>query len=394
MTDVPQNPGTLLREQRQRLGMSTAEVAQQLNLKPNVIEQLEQLTLDGSVAPTFLRGYLKLYAKLLKLNEQQVLQQFEPFLQALTTPVAMHSFSHKTRRDAAENRFMLASYFLIVLLIGLSIVWFWQTHLIDNEPVLSVNSVADANALTGRNQTFVKPSAEPAAAVPAQGTSLAEGDAALVSADTATVTDNVAVTDHAVVAESAEGTANAGSPANAAQSLPQQTPVQPASTGQSAVANQVAATVTTDERSTAVVSAATPANVSTASETVSTVSSATAGAEAAGNNPAVSAATAAIVPQSDSADMAVGAAPVDAGVVQLQLSFTAQCWLEVTGADGKRLAYQMAAAGQQLQLSGVSPVKVVLGDPAAVQIVRNGQPVDLSSYQPGRAARLTFTGLN
>lgn len=372
MTDVPQNPGTLLRQQRQLLGLSPAEVAQQLNLKPIVIEQLEQLAFDGTVAPTFLRGYLKLYARLLKLNEQQILQQFEPHLQTLSAPLAMHSFSHKTRRDAAENRFMLASYFLAVLLIGLSIVWFWQTHLIDNEPVLSVNTVADANALTGRKQTFSKPSAPPAAAVPAES--------AATAADTA------------IAASSADGS--------------QQTALNPATTSAIAPADApppvVSGDVATDDASAATATAEPAPGVGAPASTAAlqdVTTSASAPATPAAATVAISGETAVAAPAAQvtaqpNTAIADGTAAAEAGAVELQFTFQAQCWLEVTGADGKRLAYQMAAAGQQLQLSGVSPVKVVLGNPTAVQLVRNGQPVDLSSYQPGRAARLTLTGSN
>lgn len=378
MTDVPQNPGTLLRQQRQLLGLSPAEVAQQLNLKPIVIEQLEQLAFDGTVAPTFLRGYLKLYARLLKLNEQQILQQFEPHLQTLSAPLAMHSFSHKTRRDAAENRFMLASYFLAVLLIGLSIVWFWQTHLIDNEPVLSVNTVADANALTGRKQTFSKPSAPPAAAVPAESAGTAEPAAGTtITASSADGSQQTALN---------PATASALVPADAApQVVTDDVATDDVATDDTAAATAESAPGVGAPASTAAlqdVTTSAPAPAAPTAETAATSSETAVAAPAA---------QATAQPNTAIADVTAAA---EAGAVELQFTFQAQCWLEVTGADGKRLAYQMAAAGQQLQLSGVSPVKVVLGNPTAVQLVRNGQPVDLSSYQPGRAARLTLTGSN
>lgn len=353
MTDIANNPGTLLRERRLSLGLTTAEVARQLNLKTIVIDQLEQLTFDGTVAPTFLRGYLKLYVRLLKLNEQQLLQQFEPHLQTLTTPLAMHSFSHKTRREAAENRFMLATYFLAVLLISLSIVWFWQTHLIDNEPVLSVNTVADANALTGR-----QPATLPASQQPTENTvGTAENSAALLN------------------------TADISGPERSAEtaSLTAPNPASHVATAPEAAASQASLNQ--------------PATDPTSIATASTVQNPALQVEQTAAVNVERAEPLTVVDESQAVQGVEGTEQL-AAVVRLELRFSAQCWLEVTDANGKRLAYQMAAAGQQLQLDGVSPVRLVLGDPAAVQLVRNGQPVDLSAYQRGRAARLTLTGTN
>jgi cytoskeleton protein RodZ len=47
---------------------------------------------------------------------------------------------------------MLASYLLIVLLIGLFLVWFWQTHLLDSEPVTALPelSVTDSSSEVAR----------------------------------------------------------------------------------------------------------------------------------------------------------------------------------------------------------------------------------------------------
>jgi len=128
-------PGAQLQQRREAMGLSLQQAAAQLNLKAAVIEQLESQQWDARVGPTFIRGYLRQYCRLLKLDEAQMLSQFDQLLAALPQATPMHSFSKKTSRDAAESRFMLATYFLLVLLIGLFLIWFWQTHMLNDQPV-------------------------------------------------------------------------------------------------------------------------------------------------------------------------------------------------------------------------------------------------------------------
>lgn len=378
MTEESVNAGVLLQQRREALGLTTAQVAQQLNLKATAIEQIEALQFDGSVAPTFIRGYLKLYARLLKLNERQVLSQFEPYLQAATQPVAMHSFSRRTSRDAAENRFKLATYFLAVLLIGLLLVWFWQTHLLDNEPVLSVNNVSNINDLTGRTSSYQPPVA---AALPIASTA----NPANASAQPAIGSDQTTQ-----VQPDEPASLQASTTSDPALTTEQNPPATQPATATPPAVTTGAATAVPSERAggettgTATVNRTPVAASATAVNTTETSAATEAGTTdpQAAEQPAANSSL--NEPRTDSA----------AGVSVLALSFRAQCWLEVTDAAGKRLAYQMAQAGQQLQLQGQLPFKVVLGDATAVQLSRDGQPVDLSAYQPGRPARLTLTGSN
>ena len=170
--------GNILQQAREQQGLTQAQVATQLNLKIAVISQMESEQWDPSVAPTFMRGYLRSYARLLKLSETEILQAFAVQTAYLRHhPKEMKSFSHKTRRDAAENRFMLASYFVVVLLLGLFLVSVWQTHMADDKPVsilpqynetaeLPVNDVATVSEPSASQLNTQLNSQLPAASVP------------------------------------------------------------------------------------------------------------------------------------------------------------------------------------------------------------------------------------
>ena len=64
--------------------------------------------------------------------------------------------------------------------------------------------------------------------------------------------------------------------------------------------------------------------------------------------------------------------------------------MDVVDATGKRLVFGSRQAGEQLNLRGVAPVKVLLGNAAAATLSFNGEAIDLSGYPTGRVARLTL----
>ncbi|MCT7655844.1 helix-turn-helix domain-containing protein [Oceanimonas sp. NS1] len=66
-------PGALLRQAREGRGWSQNEVARRLNLRVAVIESLDSDQYKAGVALTFLRGYVKAYARLVGVSEQQAL---------------------------------------------------------------------------------------------------------------------------------------------------------------------------------------------------------------------------------------------------------------------------------------------------------------------------------
>ncbi|GJL83456.1 MAG: hypothetical protein DHS20C01_30900 [marine bacterium B5-7] len=66
------SPGLVLSEARQELKWSIEDVAANLNLRVRVIESLESDDYSDLPGPTFVRGYLKAYARLLGVDESEV----------------------------------------------------------------------------------------------------------------------------------------------------------------------------------------------------------------------------------------------------------------------------------------------------------------------------------
>ncbi len=121
-------PGALLREAREAKGWTQAEVARRLNLRLAVIESIDDDQYKAGVALTFLRGYVKAYAKVVGVSEQQALAAFDSMsgIEQIKAAAPMQSFSRKTRQQASDNWLKRISWLVLFGLLGSLVYWWWQ----------------------------------------------------------------------------------------------------------------------------------------------------------------------------------------------------------------------------------------------------------------------------
>ena len=86
-------------------------------------------------------------------------------------------------------------------------------------------------------------------------------------------------------------------------------------------------------------------------------------------------------------------AVVDDSVMRLSISYSGDCWTEITDASGRRLFFDLGKAGRTVNLSGEAPFNVLFGDAANVSLEVNGGRFEIpAADRRGRTARLTITG--
>ncbi|EMO8816137.1 MULTISPECIES: cytoskeleton protein RodZ [Klebsiella] len=300
--------GARLRNAREQLGLSQQAVAERLCLKVSTVRDIEDDKAPADLASTFLRGYIRSYARLVHIPEEELLPMMAkqaPIRAAKVAP--MQSFSLGKRRKKRDGWLMSFTWLVLFVVIGLSGAWWWQDHKAQQDEISTMadQSSAELNAGDSNSQS-----------IPLDNQS----------------------------ANSASDTA--------ANSAPVETsPAPAASTPAPAPAENNA------------VVAPSQANVDTA------------------------AAPATSPLPTDQANVTAAAASAQ----DLVLNFTADCWLEVSDATGKKLFSGLQRKGGNLNLSGQAPYKLKIGAPAAVQIQYLGKPVDLSRFiRTNQVARLTL----
>lgn len=80
LDESPQaSPGDSLCKAREQLGYNRAAVGQQLGLTEKAVKDLERNQFDRFAGALYVRGYLKNYAKLLTINEDDIMVLFDQY---------------------------------------------------------------------------------------------------------------------------------------------------------------------------------------------------------------------------------------------------------------------------------------------------------------------------
>lgn len=311
------NPGETLRKARESRGWTVADVAGQLNLTPQRLSQIEQGAFDKLPGHTFARGYVRAYAKLLDIDQNRLVLEFDQFTGSDAAGSNVHSLGRIEEPVSYSQKILRGVSFLVLLaLAGLSFFW-WQEQAERRAEDLAATSIehVEVEGADGTTQIHLLDEPEDQAVDAAQATDsvlplLAES--ALVAGDTA------------VVAEPLTSSAEA-------------TPV--------------------------------------VSETAAVAA------------PAVSASAAVAMPVA-----AEPAAPLAAGEAQVTVNFIADCWTQLTDANGKVLFSALKRKGESLQLTGKAPLELRLGFARGAQVSLNGSPVDVAPFISGETARLKLGG--
>ena len=121
--DSSETAGEVLHKKRENIGLSIDHVANQLNLDSELIELLEKNDYEKFNIETYLRGYLRAYAKVLDLDDDMVINLYKES-NPEKTPEILPNVKPKIQRNITDRSVKLFSY-IIGITIALSIlVWY------------------------------------------------------------------------------------------------------------------------------------------------------------------------------------------------------------------------------------------------------------------------------
>ncbi len=87
------------------------------------------------------------------------------------------------------------------------------------------------------------------------------------------------------------------------------------------------------------------------------------------------------------------APPVEAGQLRLLITYSGDCWTEITDATGRRLFFGLGSDGRTVELSGEAPFNVLFGDADNVSLAVDGADYAIpASARRGRTARFSIAG--
>lgn len=117
--------GVLLKKARENKGASVEDIAAQLHLRPAIIREIEADNLLEIGAATYVRGYVKNYARAVQADPFEVQTCLDKQLLNDEQP-SMQSFSRKTTHQARDGRLMALTYIIVFVLLALMVLWWFQ----------------------------------------------------------------------------------------------------------------------------------------------------------------------------------------------------------------------------------------------------------------------------
>lgn len=315
------NPGEVLRAERERVGFTADEVATHLRLTRATLGYLEAGRFERLPGDTFARGYVRAYARLLKLDPARFVEQYDRYVGINSRESSVHTIDKvdvKPKRGARVV--MTVSTLLIILIMVFLGLWWWN----------------DSRETPSR-------AAEPGTLDEVQVDSILPPDSLTSSFDDEQ-NAGAAVTDETLVEPVTDATVPAAEAGDSAAIQP----AEPASAGDAAASAQVPPAPAADA----------PASPSTAA------------------------------PSAPAAAPAPSAAPAAASQGGLVMTFSGNCWVQVS-TEGRVLHSRQMQPGQTLNVDRQGPLDLVIGAASAVaKIEYNGQPVELQANASSGVARL------
>lgn len=124
-SDTVTGPGDRLRMARIEQGLSIGDVADRMYLSVSLLKAIENNDFDQVTAPIFVKGYLRTYARLVSLDETEIIQQYVTYYSDEDPPI--NSISNTSSEISfGDSRIKGITYILIFVLCCLLATWWWK----------------------------------------------------------------------------------------------------------------------------------------------------------------------------------------------------------------------------------------------------------------------------
>ena len=331
------SPGQMLREGRERHNLTLEQVAERLHLRQQVVSDLEQDQYSKYVSSTFTRGYLRAYARLVEVDDEAVLAAYST-LGLVDKLQQMKSFSRRTRQQSNDNKLMLVTYIVGALIIGSAVVFWLQNSRDTNGDVATPNNPGNVAQRLVDEQNEQVDIEQP---VNSQDNVSQAREPIFVNPNNEPDADAASQTEESALASAQDVAAHDG------------TLSEIAGEGEEGADQDTIDQDITDQ--------------DTADQDLAEQ-----------------------VDDSDASDGALDQAETGLPDAPLVLTFSGDAWIRIVDATGEPIAFGVKPDGHVSALDGQPPYDIDIGAPENVALYYEGEAIDLSSYRPGRLARITI----
>ena len=378
-------PGGLLRAARESAGVSLRDISAQLHLDERTIDALESDDFRNLPAPTFVRGYLRGYARLLSVPVGPVMEAYDR--EGFRPPDLVADISEEPEASATDFPVSLITW-VVVLILGAMVVVWWNNNNQEFGDLLEPMPLEETASGESTRTSDIGAEATDTASAPSSEQEPAAADSSVLPTD---------------------------APASATAPLQDAAPISQASTSEQAPASAISATGSVESTTSDAASrtdevlaqarealeqsrqAVPPASASAEDQPQSSADTASQEQAMAPAAPATEQAAAPNDSETQDASAAGETGATDASpqvattdMAHLELKFAEEAWVEIYDRDNNKLFYDLAKAGETADLRGPTPLRVLLGRTRGVEVRFNEQPFDVKPFEVKGVARFTL----
>ncbi len=126
------NLGEILTRTRESMSLSQKEIASRLNLKEEVIAALDTSNFDNLPAPTYVRGYIRSYARAINLDANNLIDIYQG--SAAAPPEILPDVKPKLQASSKDTSVKTITYLITFTLMILIIIWWQSSNIVSTTP--------------------------------------------------------------------------------------------------------------------------------------------------------------------------------------------------------------------------------------------------------------------
>ncbi len=150
---IPQNesrptgigPGERLQAARIQQGLTLTDVASRMHLSASILEAIEDNNFEEITAPIFVKGYLRAYARIVSLDEDEMIVQYRDYYSEEDPPI--NSTSNMTPELSVGDARIKWTTYLVILVLGVLLAAWWWNKEQNNESPISLDTQSSSEAL-------------------------------------------------------------------------------------------------------------------------------------------------------------------------------------------------------------------------------------------------------
>jgi cytoskeleton protein RodZ len=143
-----QTPGEMLKQARERLGLAQKDIASQLNLQLDVIDAVEKNDKNRLPVATYARGYIRSYARLLKMDADMLIHLYDQSSTPL--PEIIPNIKKPSQASTRDKPVRAISYLITFILALLLLAWLQSKYIVGKNSGGDIPATTESGEKTGR----------------------------------------------------------------------------------------------------------------------------------------------------------------------------------------------------------------------------------------------------